>query len=279
MVLIWISGFQTFVETFNHIIMKIKKMSIILIAGLGLLACNKQEIELEDVKSEMYVLEGQEYEVTYREDPITGERTLAKTSVNEKIGNYLKEHEQAVMVSVLSDKTFLYSSMQEFEKHRHEFFKESSHPMNEEKTSYNPVQTTFYEHAGFVNPLFVNIANVKASTLTNTTLTQSISTLIGSNWGNARVYSNDWVGTVQNDKISSFQTVKLNNGLKGSAWNYFVVAIFEHNNYGGDVHFSIDSDTEMPLRTTRTNLQAVSMWGGFNNFNDEISSYWGGGWQ
>ena len=259
--------------------MKITKISIILIVGVGLLACNKLPIEVDDVKSEIYVLEGQEYEVTYREDPTTGERTLAHSTVNEKIGHFLQEHEQAVMVSGLFDKTFLFSSMQEFGEYRHEFFKESQHPINQEKTSASLVQTTFFEHINFGNPMFVNAANVKASTLTNPALVASISGLIGSNWGNARVYSNDWVGAAQNDKISSFKTVKITNGLKGYSWNYFVVAIFENINYGGDVHFSIDSDTELPLRTTKANLQTVSMWGGFNNFNDEISSYWGGGWQ
>src|SRR3989338_216484 len=104
MVLIWVFRFQTFVETFNHIAMKITKISIILIVGVGLLACNKLPIEVDDVKSEIYVLEGQEYEVTYREDPTTGERTLAHSTVNEKIGHFLQEHEQAVMVSGLFDK-------------------------------------------------------------------------------------------------------------------------------------------------------------------------------
>lgn len=250
------------------------------IGTLLLFSCAKETIKEDLAKSEIYVLNGKEYVFSYSEDAESGERKPESTADNEELLRFISEHDEEVFVHLANDsRCYLFADMSEFSANRAKFLKEIPVGSNVvEKTSNNFVQSIFYEHANFGTPMFTHTANIQASTVTNNPLLiDRVSTLIGSNWGSARIFYNDWVGTSANDKISSIESNKTTSTTKGSPWNYYVVAIYEDLNYGGSSHLFIDSDSEIPLRTTQSNLQNVSM-GAFNNFNDEISSYWGGTW-
>ncbi len=252
------------------------------IATLALFSCEKiakpQDHKTSDnLKTQIYVLNGEEYPVTYSENARTGECVLEKGSaVNQMIGEFIASHEQAVIIDHgVENKCFLFADMAEFEENRSLFFKKHHGLSVQEKTSNNLVRATFYEHAnhvGIYNDLTSN-TTIIASTITNPTLSSNIQTFVGANWASARVFYKDWVGTNYNDRITSLKAEKVTGTIKYSPWSYYVNAIYEHIDYGGDVYFFVRPDSDLP--TGQLNLQTVSMWGGFNNFNDETSSFWG----
>ncbi len=251
------------------------------IATLVLFSCEKERTQqntaAKNLKTKIYVLHGQEYLVSYTENAKTGECVLEKGSAtNELIGEFIASHENAVIIDQgTTGKCFLYADMAAFEQNRSTFFTKHHGLSDQEKTSNNLVRATFYEHANYVNiytPL-TSTTSILASTITNPTLSLNIQTFVGTNWANARVFYKDWVGADFNDRISSMKAEKVTGTIKYSQWNYFVTAIYENIDYGGDVYFFVRQDAELP--TGHPNLQLVSMWGGFNNFNDETSSFWG----
>ncbi|ASS48593.1 MAG: hypothetical protein A3D31_07445 [Candidatus Fluviicola riflensis] len=251
------------------------------IATLVLFSCEKEQTHqntvAKNLKTKVYVLHGQEYLVTYSENAKTGECVLEKSSAaNQTIGEFIANHEQAVIIDQgTTGKCFLFEDMAEFDQNRSTFFKKHHGISDQEKTSNNLVRATFYEHANYVNPLapLTSTTSTVASTVTDPALSSRIQTFVGVNWATSKVFWNSWVGASFNDRVSSIYAEKVTGTVKLQPWNHFVIAIYEDLNYGGDVYFFVRNDAEIP--TGHPNLQLVSMWGGFNNFNDETSSFWG----
>ncbi|MES2555079.1 MAG: hypothetical protein V4604_02960 [Bacteroidota bacterium] len=251
------------------------------IATLVLFSCEKEQTHqntvAKNLKTKVYVLHGQEYLVTYSENAKTGECVLEKSSAaNQTIGEFIANHEQAVIIDQgTTGKCFLFEDMAEFDQNRSTFFKKHHGIPDQEKTSNLLVKATFYEQANYANllPSLTSTTGIVASTITDPTLSSNIETFVGTNWATSRVFYNSWVGESFNDIVTSMKAEKVSGSIKYSPWNHFVIAIYEHLNYGGDVYFFVRNDAELP--TGHPNLQLVSMWGGFNNFDNETSSFWG----
>ena len=249
-------------------------------ASILLFACQKEQpavAQKEMLKTQTYVLDGQEYEVTWYENVKTGACRLDNGSAaNQKVGEFMADHEQAVIVDLGSaEKRYLFSDIETFGVQQKSLFAKYGTQASA-KTSGELVRVRFYEHAGLVGEMMAanqNVTATGAASMTDPTLISAVSTFVGENWLTSRVFWKSWVGTGDNDRLTSFEAKQESHIGRHVQWDHFVLAIYENLNYGGDVYFFVRGDMQLPA--SQMNLQTISMWGGFNNFNDETSSYWG----